>query len=148
MMYTYKYPRAALTVDAVVFSKDTNRVEVLLIKRKNEPWKGMWAIPGGFLEVDETCEQGAMRELEEETGLTGVKLKQLHVFDAPDRDPRERIITVAHYGFADKNKQQATGGDDAIDAQWFDINDLPPTASDHKEIIAMAVSAARQESAF
>jgi 8-oxo-dGTP diphosphatase len=138
-MYTYKYPRAALTVDAVVFSKETNGLEVLLIQRGNEPWKGMWAIPGGFLEVNETCEEGAKRELEEETGLTGVELKQFHVFDAIDRDPRERIITVAHYGFADKRKHTVKGSDDAKDAKWFNVSNLPPTAADHKGIIEMAL---------
>ena len=138
-MYTYKYPRPALTVDAVVFSKEKDKLEVLLIQRKNEPWKDMWAIPGGFLEVDETAEQGAKRELEEETGLKGIELKQLYVFDSVDRDPRERIITIAHYGFADKNIHHAKGSDDAIDAQWFDVKNLPPVAADHIKIIEKAL---------
>lgn len=138
-MYTYKFPRPALTVDAVVFSKEKDTLEVLLIQRKNDPWKGMWAVPGGFLEVDETCEQGAKRELEEETGLKNVKLKQLYVFDKVDRDPRERIITVAHYGFADKRTHLVKASDDASDAQWFDVNKLPVMAADHIQIIQKAL---------
>lgn len=144
-MYTYKYPRAALTVDAVVFAKGKSGWEVLLIQRGNEPWKGMWAVPGGFLEVDETCEEGAKRELEEETGMKGVELKQYHVFDAVDRDPRERIITVAHYGFADKSKHPIKGSDDAKDAKWFEVTNLPPTAADHKQIIEMALEIIKRE---
>jgi 8-oxo-dGTP diphosphatase len=139
IMYSYKYPRPALTVDAVVFHRENSELELLLIQRKNEPWKGMWALPGGFLEVDETCEQGAKRELEEETGLINVDLKQLYVFDQVDRDPRERIITVVHYGFADKNKQEAKGTDDASDAKWFNIRQLPPLAADHRSIIEKAL---------
>ena len=143
-MYTYKFPRAALTVDAVVFSKGIDKTEVLLIQRGKDPWKGKWAIPGGFLEVDETCETGAKRELEEETGLTGISLKQFHVFDAVDRDPRERIITVAYYGFTNKSKHQAKGSDDASDARWFDIENLPDLAADHKKIIAKAREEAKR----
>jgi 8-oxo-dGTP diphosphatase len=138
-MFSYKFPRAALTVDAVVFSKEKNSLEILLIQRKHEPWKGMWALPGGFLEVDETCEQGAKRELEEETGLKNVDLTQLYVYDAVDRDPRERIISVAHYGFTDKNQNPVKGSDDASDARWFDTKSLPPMAADHLSIIEKAL---------
>ena len=144
-MYSYEYPRPAITVDAVVFSKEKNGLEVLLIQRGNEPWKGMWAVPGGFLEVNETCEDGAKRELEEETGVRNVDLKQYHVFDAVDRDPRERIITVAHYGFADKRKHPVKGSDDAQDAKWFDVTNLPPTAADHKQIIEMALERIKKD---
>lgn len=144
-MYTYKFPRPALTVDAVVFSKEKDTLEVLLIQRKNEPWKGMWALPGGFLEVDETCEQGAKRELEEETGMKNIDLKQLYVYDAIDRDPRERIITVAHYGVADKNNHPVEASDDASDVRWFNVKELPPTAADHHKIIAKAVEEIEKE---
>lgn len=138
-MYSYKYPRPALTTDAVVFSVENNEIELLLIQRKHEPWKGMWALPGGFLEVDETCEQGAKRELEEETGLTGIELHQLYVYDAVNRDPRERIITVAHWGITQKSKHNAKGRDDAKEARWFNVKNLPPLAADHKEIIEKAL---------
>jgi 8-oxo-dGTP diphosphatase len=147
-MYSYQYPRPALTLDAVVFSKEKDKVEVLLIQRGNEPWKGCWAIPGGFMEVEETCEQGALRELEEETGLRLSSLKQFHVFDAVNRDPRERIITIAHYGMIDKNKYTAKGSDDASDAKWFDIKNLPELAADHDKIIAMAIEVAKKDGAF
>lgn len=139
-MYTYKYPRAAITVDAVVFTKDHDTLKVLLIQRKHEPWMNKWAIPGGFLEVDETCEAGARRELQEETGLTGIPLKQFYVFDDPQRDPRERIITIAHFGFADINFHKVKGSDDARDAQWFDVSNLPELAADHKKILEKALS--------
>lgn len=138
-MYTYKYPRPALTVDAVVFSHEKNGLEVLLIQRKHEPWKGMWALPGGFMEMEETSVQAAKRELEEETGLKNVELNQLHVFDAVDRDPRERVISIAHYGVIDKSKHPAKGGDDASDAKWFGVKNLPKLAADHGVIIEMAL---------
>lgn len=138
-MYSYKFPRPALTVDAVVFSKQNDVVDVLLIQRNSEPWKGMWAVPGGFLEIDETCEQAAKRELEEETGLKNVKLKQLYVFDKVDRDPRERIISIAYYGFADKDTHPVKGSDDASDAKWFNIDNLPVLAADHIKIIQKAL---------
>lgn len=143
-MYSYQYPRPALTLDAVVFSKEKEKVEVLLIQRGNEPWKGSWAIPGGFLEMEETCEQGALRELEEETGLKLSSLKQFYVFDSVHRDPRERIITVAHYGVIDKTKYTAKGSDDASDAKWFDIKQLPKLAADHDQIIAKAIETAKR----
>jgi 8-oxo-dGTP diphosphatase len=146
-MYSYQFPRPALTVDAVIFYREKDKTEVLLIQRKKDPWKGMWAIPGGFLEADETCEEGAKRELEEETGLAGIDLKQFYVFDAIHRDPRERIITIAHYGVTDK-KHEVKGSDDASDARWFDISELPPLAADHREIIAKAVETAREQSAI
>jgi 8-oxo-dGTP diphosphatase len=145
-MYSYQYPRPALTLDAVVFSKEKEKVEVLLIQRGNEPWKGSWAIPGGFLEMEETCEQGALRELEEETGLKLSSLKQFYVFDSVHRDPRERIITVAHYGVIDKSKYTAKGSDDASDAKWFDIKQLPKLAADHDQIIAKAIEIAKRNS--
>ena len=144
-MYSYQYPRAALTVDAVVFSKEQHSLEVLLIQRKHEPWKEMWALPGGFLEVGETCQQGAERELQEETGLQDIELRQFYVFDAVDRDPRERIITVAHYGFANKKNHSPKGNDDAMDAQWFDVNHLPPLAADHHQIIEKALLEIRKD---
>src|SRR4051812_19679582 len=112
-MYTYKFPRPALTVDCVIFGLGEKGEEpkVLFIERKNEPFKGMWAIPGGFIEMHETLIEAAARELEEETGLKNIPLTQCCVFDGIDRDPRERIITVVHYGFADLKKHKAKAGD-------------------------------------
>ena len=140
-MYCYKYPRPALTVDALVFAEEQKKLKVLLIQRKHEPFKSMWASPGGFLEMDETCKEGAMRELKEETGMEGVELEQFYVFDGISRDPRERIITVAHLGVTDiAAHNNIEGADDATSAQWFDVEDLPPLAADHKLMIATAVS--------
>ena len=143
-MHTYEYPRPALTLDAVVFQVEKLSTKVLLIQRKQDPWKGMWALPGGFLEMDETCEEGARRELEEETGLRNVDLKQFYVFDGIYRDPRERVITVAHYGIL-KTPQEIKGGDDASDARWFDIKNLPQLAADHKLILGMAIQKLKEE---
>lgn len=140
-MYSYKYPRPALTVDALVFAEENHKLKVLLIQRKHEPFKGLWASPGGFLEVDETCKEGALRELSEETGMTGVELEQFYVFDAIGRDPRERIITVAHMGVTDIGAHKnIKGGDDAAEAQWFDVERLPPLAADHGLMISTALN--------
>jgi 8-oxo-dGTP diphosphatase len=139
-MYSYKFPRPAITVDSVVFCYDREELKVLLIKRGHEPFKGMWAIPGGFIEMDETCEEAASRELEEETGLKNIKLEQFHVFSAIHRDPRERIITIAHYALIGNLKGASIkGGDDAEEAAWFSISDLPTLAADHHEIISIAL---------
>ena len=132
-MYEYKYPRPAVTADIIIFDK--NKEKILLIERGGEPFKGMWAIPGGFMDMNETIEQTAYRELEEETNLTGIELNQLHTFTAIDRDPRHRTVTTVFYGFLDDNLQTATAGDDAVKAQWFDIYNLPNLAFDHREVI-------------
>ena len=96
-VYTYKHPHPSVTVDCVIFGFDGSSLQVLLIERGAEPFKGCWAFPGGFLNMDESAAEGAMRELEEETGLTGAYMEQFHTYSAPDRDPRERVITIAHY---------------------------------------------------
>ena len=147
-MYSYKYPRPALTVDAIVFAEEDSKLKVLLVKRKNEPFKGLWATPGGFLEVDETCKEGALRELKEETGMTGVELEQFYVFDAIGRDPRERIITVAHMGVTDIGAHtNIKGADDATEAKWFDIEHLPALAADHGLMIATALAILKKRGA-
>ena len=138
MSYTYEYPRPAVTTDAVVFLETKNGFEILLIQRKNDPYQGMWALPGGFVEMDETLEQGVVRELEEETGLKGIKLQQLHTFSTVDRDPRGRTIGTAFWGFTTKENSKVKGGDDASEAKWFPINKLPKLAFDHQEIVEMA----------
>ncbi len=139
MSYTYQYPRPAVTTDAIVFLEKRDGLQVLLIQRKNEPFQGMWALPGGFLDMGETLEKCAERELEEETGLSGIKLKQLHAFSTIDRDPRGRTIGVAFWGFTTKENSLVKGGDDASEAKWFPIKKLPALAFDHTEILEMAI---------
>lgn len=139
MEYSYKYPRPALTVDAIVIARKAvsspqSPASLLLIQRKSDPYKGKWALPGGFVDIHETVKEAAARELKEETGVEGINLEQFQVFDAPDRDPRERTISVVHYGYTDKILP-VKGSDDAQDAKWFHLNALPDLAFDHKEVI-------------
>lgn len=146
MPYTYKYPHPAVTTDCVILTFHEDRLKILLIKRGIEPYKGFWALPGGFLKMNESAEEGAIRELREETGVTGCTIKQFHTFSAPGRDPRERVITIAFYALM--KWQKATGADDADYADWLPINELPPLAFDHKEIINMAMKAIRRDIFF
>jgi 8-oxo-dGTP diphosphatase len=118
-----------------VISRNEEDFEVLLIQRKNEPFKNMWALPGGFVDMEETLEHAVNRELEEETGLKDIDLKQFHTAGNPGRDPRGRNITVVFYGFTDNKKVKA--GDDAENARWFSVSQLPELGFDHKEIISM-----------
>jgi 8-oxo-dGTP diphosphatase len=138
MSYTYQYPRPAVTVDAVVFQKNDPALEVLLIQRANQPFKDMWALPGGFLDMEETLEQAIHRELEEETNLKGLKLEQLHTFSALHRDPRGRTISTVFFGVL-QDDQQAAAGDDASNVDWFHVADLPDLAFDHNEVIDKAL---------
>ncbi len=131
--YQYKYPRPAVTVDIILISR-SEAPEVLLIKRLNEPFAGKWAFPGGFMDMDETLEESAQRELQEETGVSGLTLQQLHAFSALDRDPRHRTVSVVFYGFADE-KPSIHAGSDAREAAWFPLHKLPPLAFDHDDII-------------
>jgi 8-oxo-dGTP diphosphatase len=133
MSVTYKYPRPALTVDAVVFRNMTN-TEVLLIQRGAEPFKDMWAFPGGFVDMDETVETAAARELLEETGINEIKLHQFHTFSAINRDPRHRTVSVVFVGFTELITEP-NAGDDAKNAKWFDLRNLPNLAFDHAEIL-------------
>ena len=133
-MYSYKYPRAALTTDAIVFVKEANETFVLLIERGNEPFKSKWALPGGFIEMDELLEAACKRELLEETGLVVNKMHQFKTYDAIDRDPRHRTISVIYYTELDK-KQIVKGGDDAAHANWFPVSNLPELAFDHRQIL-------------
>jgi 8-oxo-dGTP diphosphatase len=135
--YCYKYPRPALTTDAVVFRFNGAELFVLLIERGNEPFKGQWAFPGGFVNMDETTDVAAARELKEETGLTGLTLEQLHTFSEPDRDPRHRTVSVVYYALLNDNPM-VTGGDDAAIARWFPVKKLPSLAFDHDDIVKMA----------
>lgn len=133
-MYIYRYPRPALTVDAIVFLQEKKGCQVLLIQRGREPFKGKWALPGGFVNMDELLEKACKRELNEETGLTLEKMEQFKAYDAMDRDPRHRTISVVFYARVPE-KKQVKGGDDAARAQWFPISDLPEMAFDHKQIL-------------
>ena len=138
--YCYKYPRPAVTTDCVVCSVTNHKFEVLLVKRANEPFKDMWALPGGFLEENETLEGCACRELEEETGLSGVRLKQFEAFSEVNRDPRGRTISVAFVGEVEKEKCAPKAADDAKEVAWFALEKLPELAFDHRTIIARAMS--------
>lgn len=135
--YAYDWPRPMVTVDAIVFNTSGDSPKLLLIKRGNEPFKGKWAFPGGFVDMDEELEDAAARELAEETGLTGVKLTQLQAFGKCGRDPRGRNISVMFIGITKDSKIK--GGDDAAEAKWFDINNLPPLAFDHNDVAAIAI---------
>lgn len=138
-MYTYKYPRPAVTADCVIFGiTDDGERRLLLVQRGRDPFAGMWAFPGGFLEENETLEQCARRELKEETGLDSpVRFEELKSFSAVDRDPRGRTITVAF--LAEVPLAQVKGGDDAADARWFHLDEVPPLAFDHADILAVAL---------
>ncbi len=135
-MYTYEYPRPALTVDIVAFSVQTGKLSVLIIERVGAPFSGMWALPGGFVGIDENLETAAERELEEETGLSGAYLEQLYTYGAPDRDPRGRVISVAYFALIPSNEPiNKNGGSDAACTRWHTLEHLPKLAFDHDEII-------------
>lgn len=145
-LFTYKYPHPAVTTDCVIFGFDGTRLQVLLIERGIEPFKGRWAFPGGFLNPDETAETGALRELQEETGLTGAYIEQFHTYTDPDRDPRDRVITIAYYALV--RIQEVKGGDDAAKAQWFALDEVPQLAFDHDRILRDAVRQVRERIHF
>lgn len=140
MPHTYQYPRAALTVDCVVFGYDEGELKVLLIQRALEPFKGKWALPGGFVHVDETLDEAARRELAEEAGLKYVFLEQLYSFGALDRDPRERVVSVAFYALVKLSDHRAKAATDAANAEWFPISKTPKLAFDHAGILATALA--------
>ena len=144
--YCYKYPHPAVTTDCVIFGFDGNGLQVLLIERGIEPFKGKWAFPGGFLNMTETAQEGALRELKEETGLENAYIEQFNTYSDPDRDPRERVITIAHYALV--RIQEVKGGDDAQDAQWFGMDDVPQLAFDHDMILREALKALREKIHF
>ncbi len=139
-MYTYEHPRPALTVDIVAFSIQNQKLCVLLIERAEDPFTGMWALPGGFVKTDEDLNAAAERELEEETGVRGAYLEQLYTYGAPNRDPRGRVVSVAHFALIPSNEPiHASGGSDAARAQWHPMHALPPLAFDHQEIVFYAL---------
>lgn len=136
--YCYDYPHPALTTDIALFTIREEKLAILLIRRRAEPFQGCWALPGGFVDPEECLEDCAMRELAEETGITGVYLEQLYTFGKPDRDPRERIISVAYYALAPCEVLSPVAGSDAAEVGWFNLDDLPPLAFDHYDILHLA----------
>jgi 8-oxo-dGTP diphosphatase len=137
-MFSYKHPRAALTVDCVVFGFDEAELKILVIERALDPFKGRWALPGGFVRLDETLDAAARRELTEETGLKDVFLEQLYTFGEVKRDPRERVVSVAHYALVKLSDHRAKAATDAANAQWFPVSKVPKLAFDHEHILAAA----------
>lgn len=144
--YTYKYPHPAVTTDCVILTFHEGKLKVLLIRRGIEPFKGEWALPGGFLRMDESAEECAHRELKEETGVTGCPIKQFHTYSKPGRDPRERVITIAFYALI--KWQEAKGADDAEYAGWIPMDNVPNLAFDHDEILKGAMEAIRRDIYF
>jgi 8-oxo-dGTP diphosphatase len=144
--WQYKYEHMAVTTDCVIFTFDDRQLKVLLVRRGGEPYKGQWAFPGGFLQTEETAEQGALRELREETSLEPSAISQLGVFSDVHRDPRERVITIAFYALVKPSAVE--GGDDADEADWFPTDKLPPLAFDHGKIFAAAMERLRRDIHF
>ena len=142
-VFTYRYARPALAVDCVVFGLDEDDLKVLLIRRGMDPFLGRWALPGGFVHMDETVEEAARRELREEAGIDRAVLEQLHVFSSLDRDPRERVVTVAHYALVKLSEHSVRAATDAREAAWFGVDDLPSLAFDHAAIVDLAMDKLR-----
>ncbi len=144
MSYCYEFPRPGLTVDCVIFGLDEqDSLKVMLILRKLPPFQGQWALPGGFVHLDETLEEAAFRELREETGIENVFLEQLYTFGAINRDPRERIVTVAYYALVNLEEYHIEATTDAMDAAWFAIDELPKLSFDHQQIFETALNRLR-----
>ena len=144
--FCYKYPHPSVTADCVIFGFDGVSIMVLLIQRGIEPFKDKWALPGGFMKIDETAEECARRELEEETGLKNTAVEQFYTFSDVNRDPRERVITVAHYALV--KLSEVKGGDDAASAKWFELETIPSLAFDHDRILRMALSRLKERICF
>jgi 8-oxo-dGTP diphosphatase len=146
MAYTYEYPRPALTVDCVIFGLgQTNQLKVLLIKRGHDPYMGAWALPGGFVDMNEPLEEAALRELKEETGVSDVFIEQLYTIGTPNRDPRGRVVTVVYFALINLGEHKISADSDAQDVRWFSIDDLPTLAFDHADIMAMAIQRLRSK---
>ena len=144
--YTYPFPRPSVTTDCVIFGYDGKDLKLLLVERGIPPFKGMWALPGGYLQMDEDAIDGAKRELFEETGLRDAYIEQFRTFSAVDRDPRGRVITIAHLALV--RISEVKGGDDAAKARWFPLKDVPQLAFDHDMILREAMKALRQKIHF
>lgn len=138
--YTYEHPRPGLTVDIVIFTVQEASLQVLLVERGSPPFLGMWALPGGFVKLDESLEHAALRELKEETGVADAYLEQLYTYGDPDRDPRGRVVTVAYFALlASGVSLQREEDSDAVRAEWFAIENLPELAFDHADIVQYAL---------
>ena len=146
MEYSYKYPRPALTTDCVIFGYDRRGLSVLLVERGLEPYKGAWALPGGFMRMDESADECAARELKEETHLEVSHLEQVGAFSDVHRDPRGRVVTIAYFALV--RTVEVAGGDDAADARWFPIHSLPQLAFDHKKILEAALQTLKEKIHF
>lgn len=144
MPYTYEYPRPSVTVDCIIFGFDVkSALKVLLIQRGRDPFKDKWALPGGFVDMEETLEEAALRELEEETGLRDIFIEQLYTFGEPGRDPRGRVISVAYFALVNLVEHNVKASSDAKNAQWFELDKIPPLAFDHEDILNVAVKRLR-----
>lgn len=141
--YSYDFPRASVTVDCVLFGLSEDKLKVLLIQRAHDPFAGKWALPGGFIEMEESLETSALRELEEETGLSKIYLEQLYTFGDCGRDPRGRTISVAYFALVQAAEHHAKGADDASAAEWFPVDKLPKLAFDHAKILDCALTRLR-----
>jgi len=139
MSFTYKHPHPAVTVDGVVFGFDDADLKLLLVKRKVEPFKGQWALPGGFVTLNEGLEDAVRRELVEETGITRLYLEQLFTFGDPNRDPRERVISIAYYALVKLADHQVRAASDALEVAWFPVAEPPKLAFDHERIVDVAL---------
>ncbi len=138
--YVYDWPRPMVAADAAVFGFFADKAKLLLVNRKNEPFKGKWCLPGGFVNIDEELDDAVARELAEETGLAGVPLKQIHTFGNVGRDPRGRVITVTFMGIVTEGQKSIKAGDDAAKVRWFNIENLPKDlAFDHNEVVRFAI---------
>lgn len=144
MPYSYEYPRPAITVDCIIFGLDASQqLKVLLIQRGTEPYLDYWAFPGGFVDMDETLEAAALRELEEETGMRDVFIEQLYTFGNPGRDPRGRVISVAYFALVNLERYPIKAASDASNADWFEVNSMPELAFDHQQIFNTALDRLR-----
>jgi 8-oxo-dGTP diphosphatase len=136
--YTYEHPHPAVTVDVAVFTLTAGRLAVVLVRRAAWPHAGKWALPGGFVGIDESLKRAAWRELREETGIKAGYLEQLGAFGRPDRDPRERVITVVYIALAAADRLELRAGSDADEARLFCLDELPELAFDHARIVQAA----------
>ncbi len=144
MSYTYEYPRPRLTVDCVIFGLDeSSRLKVLLIQRGHDPYKGTWALPGGFVDMEEPLVEAALRELKEETGVSDVFIEQLYTVGTPHRDPRGRVVTVVYFALINLVQHKIGADSDAQDVRWFPISTLPSLAFDHADIMEVAIERLR-----